>query len=136
MEKHPVECVMDTTLLHIKEMADVDTVVGKPVFSENGTIIIPLSKLGIGFVSGGAASGQKNAPAHLPSAGGGGDGMSVSPCGFLVINNGAASFLSAQPNDSLDKVLNNIPQIIREVKTALNDMNIFGDGQEDEEDFI
>ena len=61
MEKHPVECVMDTTLLHIKEMVDVDTVVGKPVFSENGTIIIPLSKLGIGFVAGGAEYGQKHA---------------------------------------------------------------------------
>lgn len=52
MERQPVESVMDTTLAHIKEMLDVDTVVGKPVFSEGGTVIIPLSRLGVGFAAG------------------------------------------------------------------------------------
>lgn len=132
MENHPVESIMDTTLEHIKEMVDVDTVVGKPVFSENGTIIIPLSKLGVGFVAGGAQYGE-NQKDQYPFGGGGAAGISVSPCGFLVINNGVVSFLSAQKNDGLDKVMNNVPQIIREIKTTLMDLDVFGDSCEDED---
>ena len=131
MEKHPVENVMDTTLKHIKEMVDVNTVVGTPVVGEGGSVIIPLSKIGIGFVAGGAeyTTKQNN---QLPFGGGGGAGMSVSPCGFLVINGGTVSYLSAQANDALDKVINNIPQIIREVKTAIKELNIFEEDEDQE----
>ena len=129
MEKHPVESVMDTTLLHIKEMVDVNTVVGKPIFGEGGTIIIPLSKIGVGFVAGGAEytqNTQKNTD-KMPFGGGGGAGMSVAPCGFLVINSGNVSYLSAQSNDALDKVINKLPQILHEVKDIMTDLNLFGD---------
>lgn len=130
MEKHPVESVMDTTLTHLKDMVDVNTVVGDPVFGECGTLIIPLSKIGIGFVAGGAEYTQDKSDL-MPFGGGGGAGMSVTPCGFLVISNGNVSFLSAQQNDALDKIFNNLPQIIREIKTTLNDLDILHDDEEE-----
>lgn len=133
MDKHPVESVMDTTLLHLKNMVDVNTVIGDPVYGEGGTIIIPLSKIGVGFVAGGAEYTQDKSDL-LPFGGGGGAGMSVSPCGFLVINGGNVSYLSAQQNDALDKIFNNLPQIIREVKTTLNDLDILKDDESDELD--
>ena len=132
MEKHPVESVMDTTLMHLKDMVDVNTVVGDPVIGEAGTLIIPLSKIGIGFVAGGAEYTQDKSDL-MPFGGGGGAGMSVTPCGFLVISNGNVSFLSAQQNDALDKILNNMPQIIREVKNTLNDLDILKDEDDDQE---
>ncbi len=132
MEKHQVENVMETTLKHIKEMVDVNTVVGSPVIGDGGSVIIPLSKIGIGFVAGGAEYNGNKQNNQMPFGGGGGAGMSVSPCGFLVINGGNVSYLSAQANDALDKVINNIPQIIREVKTAIKDLDILNSDENTE----
>ena len=130
MERQPVESVMDTTLAHIKEMLDVDTVVGKPVFSEGGTVIIPLSRLGVGFAAGGAQYGD-NKGEEYPFGGGGGAGMSVNPCGFLVINGGNASFLPAQQSDGLDRIMGGMPRFIEQLKGLIC---LFRSGETDEDE--
>ena len=132
MNEHPIDGLMSSAMSNIKDMVDVNTVVGDPVIGEAGTLIIPLSKIGIGFVAGGAEYTLEKSDL-MPFGGGGGAGMSVTPCGFLVISNGNVSFLSAQQNDALDKILNNMPQIIREVKNTLNDLDILKDEDENQE---
>ena len=79
MEKRPIEALMGTTMESIKDMVDVNTVVGDPVQAADGTTIIPVSRVSFGFAAGGGeyGVGQGKAPAQteeLPFAGGSGAG--------------------------------------------------------------
>ena len=53
MANHPIEALMKTTMESIKEMVDVNTIVGDAVETPDGTVIIPISKVSFGFASGG-----------------------------------------------------------------------------------
>lgn len=59
---HPIEGMMDTTLNNIKQMVDINTIVGDPITSPEGTIIIPISKISYGFASGGSDFACKASP--------------------------------------------------------------------------
>ena len=82
---NPIDEVLGTALKNIRSLADVNTVIGKPVTSEDGKTIIPVSKVTIGFVAGGGEYGEldKFSPEH-PFAGGSGGAVQLSPIGFLV----------------------------------------------------
>ena len=53
--EHPIGSLMDTTMEKIKEMIDVNTIIGEPITSPDGTLIIPVSKVSYGFAAGGSA---------------------------------------------------------------------------------
>ncbi|MBQ7886098.1 MAG: GerW family sporulation protein [Clostridia bacterium] len=79
MDKHPIESLMGTSMESIREMVDVNTVVGDPVQTQDGSTIIPISKVSFGFVAGGGeyACAGVQAQEELPFAGGAGAGVSV-----------------------------------------------------------
>mgnify|MGYP002544789093 CR=1 FL=1 len=125
MEKHPIENIMNTTLGHLKEMTDVNTVVGSPVFTDEGTVVIPISKVGFGFVAGGgeySVSGSKHtSEEELPFAASASEEDSslpaqVSPDGFLVISGKDIKYLPVQKNETLDKIFAAVPQILEQIK--------------------
>ena len=124
---HPIENIMCTTMENLKDMIDVDTVVGSPVQSVDGITIIPVSKVSFGFVAGGgeymAAPARGNAPTSsegaLPFAGGTGAGVTVSPVGFLIAGQGQIRLLPAQNNSPVDRLIEMIPQIVEDVKSML-----------------
>lgn len=62
MEKHPIENIMSSTLENLQSMIDVNTVVGSPIFSDSGAVIIPVSQVGFGFVAGGGEYGEVEKP--------------------------------------------------------------------------
>ena len=115
---------MGTTMENIKDMVDVNTVIGDPVRTEDGSTIIPISRVTFGFVAGGGEYGLQqenksasNAPADvLPFAGGSGAGVSVHPMGFLVVGNGQVKLLSANYITPLDRVMELAPQVIGDLK--------------------
>lgn len=76
MDQHPIESLMGTSMESIREMVDVNTVVGDPVQTQDGSTIIPISKVSFGFVSGGGEYGVARSE-DLPFAGGAGAGVSV-----------------------------------------------------------
>ena len=90
MEKRNIESLMGTTMENIKEMVDVNTVVGEPVQTGDGMTIIPISRVSFGFLAGGGdyAADEKKGSIRsmelesLPFAGGTGAGVSVYPMGF------------------------------------------------------
>ena len=93
MEKQPIESLMGTTMENIKDMVDVNTVVGDPVLASDGTTVIPVSRVTFGFVAGGGeyGVGENKMPSlseKMPFAGGTSAGVSVHPMGFLVVGNG------------------------------------------------
>ena len=122
MEKHPIENIMSTTLENIRDMIDVNTVVGEPITAGDGATIIPISRVSFGFVAGGGEYGpapKQESGAEHPFAGGTGAGVTVQPLGFLVTGADQTRMLPAQCFQPLDRVLELIPQVVCDIRKAL-----------------
>lgn len=118
-----------TSLDSIRSMLDVNTIIGDPIETANGTTIIPVSKVSVAYASGGVDYHKKDAPADSKTntnfGGGGGTGITMSPVGFLVISkDGNVNMLNvnnptAVANDPVSSVINLIersPDLIERVK--------------------
>lgn len=95
----------------VRTLADTDTVVGEPIATESGTTIIPISKVSMGFASGGLDYDGKSSVKHgIEQAprfgGGGGTGISITPIAFLLVYpDGHVEIQTLQaPTDTMDKV--------------------------------
>ena len=122
MEKHPIENIMSTTLENIRDMIDVNTVVGEPIAAGDGETIIPISRVSFGFVAGGGEYGpasRAEGGAEHPFAGGTGAGVTVQPLGFLVCSESQVRLLPAQVYASVDRIIEMLPQAVADVKDAL-----------------
>ena len=88
--------MIETALENIKKMTDVNTVVGEPIKIPGGGTVIPVSKISVGFASGGMDYNSKAAPEKTPNFGGGtGSGFTITPVGFLVVDeSGGVSLLN------------------------------------------
>lgn len=115
MEQNPIQSLMGTSMESIREMVDVNTVVGDPVQTQDGSTIIPISKVSFGFVAGGgeyAAGVTPPGVSSLPFAGGSGAGVSVQPVGFLVCSQNGVRLLSASCASPMERVVELIPQAL------------------------
>ena len=127
MEKHPIESLMTTTMENIRDMIDVNTIIGDAVTTSDGSTIIPISRVSFGFVAGGGEYAVQNTtyrpdaqqPKELPFAGGTGAGVTVQPLGFLVTSAEQVRLLPAQPYAPIDRVIELVPQAMCEIKNAL-----------------
>lgn len=118
MEKHPIESLMGTSMESIREMVDVNTVVGEPVQTQDGSTIIPISKVSFGFVAGGGEYAQPpTTAADLPFAGGAGAGVSVQPMGFLVCSPSGVRLLSASCISPMERIVEMIPQALEGLRS-------------------
>ena len=116
MSEHPIEGLMDITMQKIKEMVDVNTIVGDPITTPDGTVIIPVSKVSYGFASGGSDIPSKNAPNKEIFGGGSGAGVSINPIAFLAVCNGKVELLNIESYDgTADRVVGLVPEIIDKV---------------------
>ncbi len=120
-DKHPIEGIMYTALQGLKEMIDVNTIVGDPITSPDGSVIIPISKVAMGFGVGGSEFEKANSrksetdPKHL-FGGGTGGGISLTPEAFLVVGNGKIRMISVTPQNSIyDRLLDIAPAAIDRV---------------------
>ena len=119
MDKHPIETIMSTTMENIRDMIDVNTVVGDAVTPAEGTVIIPISRVSFGFVAGGGEYGLKTPQPtanDLPFAGGTGAGVTVQPMGFLVVKNDQVRLTPAQYYAPIDRVIEMIPPLLGDVR--------------------
>lgn len=115
--EHPVERVMDNAFTKIRTLVDADTVVGNPVTTEDGVSIIPLSKVTMGFLTGGGEysdMAQQNLTEY-PFAGGSGAAVSVSPIGFLVSDGKSVKIIKMDDKNPFDKILNLIPDVMESI---------------------
>ena len=124
--------MISTSLSKIRELVDAQTIIGEPIQTNGGTVIIPVSKVAVGYVSGGLDFNSKkdetaqkaNTPKNF--GGGGGTGVSVSPVGFLTVtSDGRVDFLSVATSggDSIDKVANLVertPDILEKIKCVFD----------------
>ncbi|WP_034600959.1 GerW family sporulation protein [Clostridiisalibacter paucivorans] len=139
MSNHPIEGLMTTTMENLKEMVDVNTIVGDPVQSPDGVVIIPISKVSMGFASGGGQYNGLKTPkiseddnTDFPFGGGSGAGMSVQPVAFIVVGNDQIKLLSL---DNSTNILNNLFELIPKItsnmkKDKKTDTNVTIENQE------
>lgn len=134
MSDHPIEALMKTAMESIKEMVDVNTVVGDAVQAPDGTVIIPVSRVAVGFAAGGgeyqtssASNGGKDGGSGLPFGGGSGAGVSVQPVGFLVVGNNQIRLLPVEGNIVVDRILDLAPQIVSHFQGLLKSKEVKDD---------
>lgn len=114
--EHPIDNLMDTTMNKIKEMVDVNTIVGEPITSPDGTLIIPVSKVSYGFAAGGSDLPTKKENKDC-FGGGSGAGVTINPVAFLTVYRGNVKLISVDKNAGTpDKIVEMIPDVIDKVK--------------------
>ena len=114
--EHPIGSLMDTTMEKIKEMIDVNTIIGEPITSPDGTLIIPVSKVSYGFAAGGSdlPTKQENKDCF---GGGSGAGVTIQPVAFLTVYQGDVRLVSVDREEgTADKLVNMIPDVLKKVK--------------------
>lgn len=114
---HPIGSLMQTTLENIKDMVDVNTVIGEPIPTATGATIIPVSKVSFGFLAGGGDYDLNRPPEGDTSfAGGSGAGVSVQPVGFLVVAQDGVKVLPAQHLTAWERAVNCAPQLLEDIR--------------------
>lgn len=113
MSENQVNNLLGVTMDKIKQMVDVNTVIGSPVTTPDGTTVIPVSRVSYGFASGGSDLPSKTQPAAGLFAGGSGAGITISPIAFLAIHEGHVRVLQIEPYlSSVDRALEKVPDVV------------------------
>lgn len=132
MNEHPIENLMNTAMNSIKDMIDVDTIIGEPIETSNNMVIIPISKVGFGFAAGGSEfSGEtvneymkkekeEQVQYRLPFGGGSGAGVSITPVAFLVVGEECVRLLPVDHRSCMDKLLDYVPDLIEKMNMMFN----------------
>ncbi|WP_134698519.1 GerW family sporulation protein [Ammoniphilus sp. YIM 78166] len=129
MAEHPIQGLMQTAMENLKEMVDVNTIVGDPVETPDGSVILPISKVGFGFAAGGSEfemveKGKEPGGKDMPFGGGSGGGVSITPVAFLVVGkNGIKTIPLEGTNQLYDRVMDMAPQFLEKVQTMISKGN-------------
>lgn len=120
MAEHPINGLMETAMQSIKDMVDVNTIVGEPVESKDGTVIIPISKVSFGFGAGGSDFGQKNLTnADANFGGGSGGGATIEPVAFMVVGQEQIKLMPIEKNTSpVEDIIDSVPTLLDKVIRA------------------
>ena len=115
MENSNIGSLMETTMNKIRDMVDVDTVVGSPITTPDGITVIPVSRVSYAFATGGSDFRVKEKPAF---GGGNGAGVRIDPIGFLVVKDGNVRMVSITPpaNNTIDRVIEKAPELMDTVE--------------------
>lgn len=119
MSDHPINSLMDTSMRKIKEMIDVNSIIGDPITAPDGTIIIPVSKVTYGFASGGSDLPTKKENRDC-FGGGSGAGVTIQPLGFLSIMKGNTKFIPIEKYDgAADRIVGMIPEAFDKISSFI-----------------
>lgn len=136
---NPINDVMNTSMSGIKNMVDVNTVIGDAVQTPDGSVIIPVCKVCFGIATGGAEyNGNLDfsnpitgpgkplddkfiVPVKYPFAGGCATGVSITPVAFIKSGDGNVQLIPVDSNNTLDKLINMIPDLFNKILTVIED---------------
>lgn len=114
---HPIEGLMQTAMESIKTMVDVNTILGEPVETPDGSVILPVSRVSFGFVAGGSEYEREgDGRDNYPFGGGSGAGISLNPVAFLVVGQGQVRLLPIGDNAIIDRLLDVAPRLMDQVQ--------------------
>jgi len=124
MSEHPIQGLMKTAMESIKDMVDVNTIIGDAVETPDGTVIIPISRVSFGFAAGGTDAEPKvthEPQTHHSFGGGSGAGVSVKPVGFLVCSPiSGVRFMPVEGNLIYDRIIDLVPKFLQTIEELLD----------------
>ncbi len=132
MSEHPIEGLMTTAMNSIKDMIDVNTIIGEPIETSNNIVIIPISKVSFGFAAGGSefkgetideykkVEKEEQIQYRLPFGGGSGAGVTINPVAFLVIQSNNIKLMPVSHSSSLDRLLDYVPDLMERTNNMMN----------------
>lgn len=122
--ENKLEEIIRTSLESIRSMVDANTVIGAPIATENGVTVIPISKISVGYASGGLDFNGKNKADTQNFGAGGGTGISINPIGFLVIKkDGGIEMINVDdsypvnPLDQISEIIDRTPSLFGKIKS-------------------
>ena len=116
--------MLENTMQKIREMVDVNSVIGQPITTPDGVTIIPVSKVSVGFGGGGSdfvnSKGGEN-----PFGGGVGGGVSVVPICFLIVKDGNVRMMpvATPANTTADRIVEMVPDTLDKLTSYLDSRN-------------
>ena len=116
--ENKIQSLMDSAMKDLNSLVDVNTIMGKPVTDENGTVIIPISKVTLGFMTGGGEYGDVKivkGDEKTPFAGGSGAIISLKPAGFLVDNGNGVKIVNVS-NDVYERLFETAEEFLKNFK--------------------
>ena len=122
-KKHPTDTLMSDTMEKVRQFVDANTVVGTPIQAE-GVTIIPISRVSMGFASGGADFTTKNQKPDTDNCfGGGGAGVNVTPVAFLIVHGDNVRLMPLYPPayTTVDRVVELVPDLVDKVSALLKE---------------
>ena len=132
MSEHPIEVLMETAMNSIKEMVDVNTIIGEPIEAANGMVIIPISKVSFGFAAGGSEfkgetideykkkDKEEEVQYRLPFGGGSGAGISINPVAFVIVLKDTIKVLPIEHTSVIDKLIDYVPDLMEKANTIVD----------------
>lgn len=112
--------LINSSIDKIKSLAETNTIIGDPIVSPTGKIIVPVSKVSVGFVVGGGQYNSINKKLPYPLAGGSGGGLSVTPIGFIVEDETSIKFIDVENKTAYQTILNLANVIIDKLNKKVN----------------
>lgn len=114
--------MLETTMQKLREMVDVNTVVGTPISTPDGVTIIPVSKVTVGFGGGGSDFTTSKQVSENPFGGGVGGGVTVSPVCFLIVQDGAVRMVPVPvpANSTADRIVEMVPDTLERLTDFLD----------------
>lgn len=114
-DRHPIEGLMQTAMESLKAMVDVNTILGDPVETPDGAVIVPVSRVSFGFAAGGSEFAPANAKVSEeghPFGGGSGAGIALNPVAFLVVGRESVRLLPVNQSAIYDRLIDAVPQLL------------------------
>ncbi len=122
---HKISTLLKVSMESIKDMIDVNTIVGEAIHISDNTKVIPISKVRLGFLSGGSEIKQEVKELEHPFGGGTGGTMSISPIAFLICNNDDIRILHLEQQTHIyEKVIDYMPSITSKITDLFKDISI------------
>ncbi len=129
MSDHPIQGLMTTAMENLKEMIDVNTIIGDPVETPDGSVILTVSKVGFGFAAGGSeftVEGQSkdSDKPKVPFGGGSGGGVSITPVAFLIVSSSGVKMVHLDESTHLyERILDLAPQAVDKIQQMFENKN-------------
>lgn len=132
MGNHPIEALMETAMNSINEMVDVNTIIGEPIETKNGMVIIPISKVCFGFAAGGSEfkgetideykrkEKEEEVQYRLPFGGGSGAGISINPVAFVIVQKDTIKVLPIEHTSAIDKLIDFVPDLMEKANNIVD----------------
>lgn len=132
MEEHPIEGLMLAAMDSIRDMIEVDTIIGDTIQVQENVNIIPISKVSFGFAAGGSEfkgesiedykrrEDEENFSYRNPFGGGSGAGVSIKPVAFLVVQGENVKLLPVEHNCTIDRIIDYMPELCEKAEKLMD----------------